>query len=78
MVNSDRLIIYKNPETGYLCTMCPSDNCTKTVEEIAQKDVPKGVKYRIINRSDLNADYDFRDAWDVDDSELTDGEGTWE
>ena len=58
--------------------MCPSDNCKLTVEQIAQKDVPKGVKYRIINRSDLDADYDFRDAWDVDDSEFTDGEGTWE
>ena len=32
-------------------------------------------KYKIIDSSDLPEDRYFRDAWDIDESELTDGVG---
>jgi len=54
-----------NPDTGVLWTD----------EEVAQKDVPKGFKYKIIDDSDEPTDRSFRNAWEVDDSDLTDGVG---
>ena len=54
-----------NPSTGQLWT----------VEDIAKKDVPTGSKYKIIEDTDVPTDRSFRDAWTVDESELTDGVG---
>ena len=54
-----------NPSTGELWTD----------EEVAQKDVPKGFKYKIIDDSDEPTDRSFREAWGGDESELTDGVG---
>ena len=56
-----------NPETGQVWT----------VEEIAKKDVPTGKKYKIVEDSDVSTDRSFRDAWIVDESDLTDGVGSW-
>ena len=47
-------------------------------EELAQKVVPKGLKYKIVEDSEVSTDRSFRDAWEIDESELTDGVGTWE
>ena len=47
-----------------------------TIDEIALKDVPTGYKYKIIDDSDVSSDRSFRDAWTVDASDLTDGEGS--
>ena len=46
-----------------------------TVEEIAQKDVPTGRPYKIVNVSEISSDRTFRNAWDIDQAELTDGTG---
>ena len=46
-----------------------------TVDEIAKKDVPTGLKYKIIEESALPTDRSFRDAWTVDEADLTDGVG---
>ena len=55
-----------NPETGEICT----------IEEIAKKDVPTGQKYKIVEDSDVPTDRSFRDAWIVDEADLTDGVGS--
>ena len=47
-----------------------------TVGEVAAMIVPDGKKYKIIEDSDLPTDKTFRNAWTVDDSDLTDGTGT--
>tara|TARA_B100001173_G_scaffold183661_1_gene158545 strand:- start:152 stop:487 length:336 start_codon:yes stop_codon:yes gene_type:complete len=47
-------------------------------EELAQKVVPKGLKYKIVEDSEVSTDRSFRNAWEIDESELTDGVGTWE
>jgi ribosomal protein S12 len=69
----DKRIIYKNAD-GTIAIIIPAD-CGLTVEQIAQKDVPTGLKYKIVNVSEISSDRTFRDAWTIDDAELTDGVG---
>ena len=47
----------------------PTD-CGLTVEQIAQKDVPTGKAYKIVNVSEISSDRTFRNAWTIDDAEL--------
>jgi len=42
---------------------------------VAKKDVPTGKKYKIISDSDVPTDRSFRDAWTVNEANLTDGVG---
>ena len=64
-------IIYSN-ETG-ISVITPSGDLS--LEETALKDVPSGVKYKIIDASDLPADRDFRNAWEFDFTTDFDGVG---
>ena len=59
-------------ETG-IAVITPTGELT--VEETALKDVPSGVKYKIIDASDLPADRDFRNAWEYDFTTDFDGVG---
>ena len=74
MANSDSRILFKQ-EDGTVAIVSPSDNCDLTVEQIAIKDVPKGCKFKIVPTSDIPTDRTFRNAWVVDENELTDGVG---
>ena len=47
-----------------------------TVVEVAKMIVPNGKKYKIVEDSDIPTDRTFRNAWTVDDSDLTDGTGS--
>ena len=67
-------IIYKTAENT-VSVLVPSPNWTGTMEELAQKDVPTGLKYKIVEDSVIPTDRSFRDAWEVAESELTDGVG---
>ena len=69
----DKRIIYKNDD-GTIGIIVPA-NCGLTVEQIAQKDVPTGKSYKIVNVSEIPSDREFRNAWTIDDAELTDGVG---
>jgi hypothetical protein len=69
----DKRIIYKNTD-GSIGIIVPA-NCGLTVEQIAQKDVPTGLNYKIVDVSDISSDRTFRNAWTIDDAELTDGVG---
>ena len=64
-------IIYPN-ETG-IAVITPTGELS--LEETALKDVPSGVKYKIIDASDLPQDRDFRGAWEYDFSTDFDGVG---
>ena len=64
------MIIYNDPETGILVEMWPClheiNPATKkpfTVQEVADKDVPDGVPYSIVEDSSIPTDQSFRDAW---------------
>jgi len=67
-------IIYKNSEGG-VAILIPASNCGLTIEEIAKKDVPTGLPYKIVDVSEIPSDRTFRNAWDIDEAELTDGVG---
>ena len=69
----DKRIIYKNTD-GSISIIIPAD-CDLTVEQIAQKDVPTGLNYKIVDVSEVPSNREFRDAWTIDDAELTDGVG---
>ena len=70
----DQRIIYQTDENS-VAVIVPAPECPLTIEEIALKDVPSGVKYKIINVSDLPQDRDFRNAWEYDFTTDFDGVG---
>jgi len=67
-------IIYKNLNGG-VSVITPALNSGLTVEEIAVKDVPTGLPYKIVDVADIPQDRNERDAWEVDEADLTDGVG---
>ena len=67
-------IIYKTAENT-VSVLTPSINWSGTLQELAKKDVPTGLKYKIVEDSDIPTDRSFRNAWEVDEAELTDGVG---
>ena len=69
-------IIYKNPD-NIVSIIVPSDEALQsmTIEQIAKKDVPTGYKYKIVDVSEIPSDREFRNAWTIDEEELTDGIG---
>ena len=69
-------IIFQNDEGG-VSVIVPSTNCLQehTIEEIAAKDVPAGKPYKIVSVDDIPSDRTFRNAWTVNEADLTDGVG---
>ena len=63
MPNSDKRIVYNNPEFGTVSVVVPADNCPLTVEQIQAKDVPDGITSYIVDKEDIPTDKSFRDAW---------------
>ena len=66
-----KIIIY--PEGSGISVIRPTGDLS--LEETALKDVPSGVKYKIIDSTDLPQERDFRNAWEFDFSENFDGVG---
>jgi hypothetical protein len=56
-------IIYPTPEGG-VAIIIPAPDCGLTIEEIAAKDVPSGVPFRIVEAADIPDDRTFRNAWE--------------
>jgi len=69
----NKVVIYQS-DTGGVAILTPC-NPNKTIKEIADRGVPKGRPYKIIDASDLPTDYSRFDQWTVDVADLTDGEG---
>jgi len=77
---SDKRIIYKINESSIssdVRIIIPTAEALQsmTIEQIARKDVPTGLNYKIVDVSDISTDRTFRDAWTIDEAELTDGVG---
>tara|TARA_R100000149_G_C5826486_1_gene103729 strand:+ start:66 stop:296 length:231 start_codon:yes stop_codon:yes gene_type:complete len=75
MANSDKRIIFIKEGATTITVGIPMDNTSLTVEEIAKKCVPTGKKYKIVDKEDIPSDRSFRNAWTVDEADLTDGVG---
>ena len=67
-------IIYKTKENQVAIVQASSE-WVGTIEELAKEVVPTGVKYKIIDVSDLPKNRDFRNAWEFDFSKDSDGVG---
>ena len=67
-------IIYKTPNGG-VAVIIPAPDSGLKIEEIAAKDVPTGLAYKIVDVSDTPVNRTSRDLWDVDEADLTDGVG---
>lgn len=48
------------------------------IVEIAKRVVPKGKPFKVITGNDLPEDRRFRESWEVDEADLTDGIGELE
>jgi hypothetical protein len=66
-------IIY--PSDDGVAIIVPAPECGLTIEEIAAKDVPAGKPYKIVSVDDIPSDRTFRNAWTVNEADLTDGVG---
>ena len=64
-------------DNGSIAIGSPTFECLEkySIKEIADKDVPSGKPYKIIDENYFPEDRTFMDAWEVDESELTDGVG---
>ena len=56
-------IIYPTPDGG-VAIIIPAPDCGLTIEQIAAKDVPAGVEYKIVDVADIPEDRTFRGAWE--------------
>lgn len=72
----EQVIIYKQ-DNGVVAIVRPTEDALRfhSIEAIAQKSVPAGKPYKIIDASELPTDRNQRNAWTVDDADLTDGVG---
>jgi hypothetical protein len=53
-------------DDGVVAVIIPADECGLTIDDIAKKDVPAGVPYKIVDASDIPEDRTFRGAWEAD------------
>lgn len=69
-------IIYKNDNGGVSVVIPTAETLAlHTIQEIAVKDVPAGKPFKIVSASDIPANRSDRDAWTIDEANLTDGVG---
>lgn len=66
-------IIYQTVGGG-ISVIIPAP-CSLTIEQIAAKDVPTGLPYKIVDVADIPTDRTARSDWFVDVADLTDGVG---
>lgn len=73
---TQQLIIYANDNGGVvILTPTPEALAQYGIQAIAIKDVPADKPFKIIDATDIPADRSQRDAWTVDEADLTDGVG---
>jgi len=72
-----QVIIFKNDDGG-ISIIHPTQEALDLygIEAIAQKDVPSGKPYKIVQDDEIPTDRSQRNLWDVDEAELTDGIGS--
>jgi hypothetical protein len=69
-------IIY-NQDNGVVAVIVPTPEALEQygIQAIAIKDVPAGKPFKLVDAADIPSDRTDRNAWTVDDAELTDGIG---
>ena len=69
-------IIYKQ-DNGVVAVIIPTPEALgqHSIQAIAIKDVPAGKPFKLVDVADIPSDRTDREAWTIDDAELTDGIG---
>ena len=69
-------IVYQN-EQGGVCVVHPTAEALESmsIQDIAAKDVPKGIPYTLVEDGEIPTDRTFRDAWVLDESTVWVGVG---
>ncbi len=69
-------IIFQNDDGG-VSVIIPTPEALEQhgIQAIAIKDVPAGKPFKIVDAADIPSDRSERDAWTVDEADLTDGIG---
>ena len=62
---TDKRIIFPNGDGG-ISILVPSPEWNGTTEQLAQKDVPSGLPYLIVDASDVPEDRTYREALEAD------------
>ncbi len=71
-----KIAIFQPSDSNCISVLVPAPNCGLSLEEICKKDVPTGLKYKIIENTELPEDREFRNAWVATDLETNyDGVG---
>ena len=60
-MNNQRIIY---PTDDGVAIIIPAPDCGLSIEEIAAKDVPAGVPFRIVEADTIPSDRTFRNAWE--------------
>ena len=69
-------VIYKNIDNS-IGVLIPTDEALSfaTIEQIAEKDVPFQLPYKIVPTTDIPTDRTYRNAWEWDNTIVPDGFG---
>jgi hypothetical protein len=64
-------------DNGVVAVIIPTPEALEQhgIQAIAIKDVPSGRKFKLVDAADIPSDRSDRDAWTVDEADLTDGIG---
>ncbi len=73
MINND-VIIFKDPITNIIAVYWGADD-RFTIDEIAKRVTPEGIKYKILKELDLPTTDIFQETWDYDFENSFDGIG---
>lgn len=74
---TDKRIVHRSDEGGVIIE-CPSPEALRlvTIEQLAEIVVPEGRPFKIVDITELPSDRVFRNAWEADEADLTDGVGS--
>jgi hypothetical protein len=64
-------------DNGVVAVIIPTAEALEqhSIQAIAIKDVPAGRKFKLVDAADIPSDRSDRNAWTVDEADLTDGVG---
>jgi hypothetical protein len=71
------VVIFKDPNTNIIAVFWRADD-RFTMDEIAKRVTPEGVKYKIVKESDLPTSDIFQETWEYDFENSYDGIGVTE
>jgi hypothetical protein len=62
MDHLDKVVVFRRDDGG-VGLLFPAPECTLSLQEIIDKDLPKRTLYQVVNSSDIPSDYTYFDAW---------------